>query len=345
MCIAVRWDWRRFYPELYNDLSEKLKSDINHLLLEFDNIFNNKPGLSKIGRHRILVKTDIKPFKCKQYRLHPDKQKVLDADIQKLIALDLIQESQSSFASPCMPLDKPDGGVGLIIDFRQLNSQCDCQSFPIGRINDLIDKIGQSKFLTKLDTTKAYWNVKLEEESLLYNAFITRNGFFEWKVLPFGLSGACATFNRIVNKLLERFRHFTFGYFDDALIFSSSWPNHLLDVSNVLKVIKQAGLNLNRDKCEFGKAVTYFLGFRVGLGRIELRQRKVEAIVNCPRPTSKKQISQWCDLASYYQKFLHILRLLLPYSQTCLRKQLVYLVKWSWCCFCGDNVLHGFLFL
>ena len=69
-----------------------------------------------------------------------------------------------------MLLDKPVGGVTLITDFRILNSQCDCQSIPIGRIDDLIDKIGQSKFLTKLDIIKAYWNVKLEEESISYTA-------------------------------------------------------------------------------------------------------------------------------------------------------------------------------
>ena len=126
-----------------------------------------------------------------------------------------------------------------------------------------------------MDITKAYWNVKLEEHTLLsYTAFITRNGFFEWKVLPFGLSGACATFNRIVNKFFERFRHFASGYFHDVLIFSASWPNHLLDVSIVLKVIKEAWLNLNRDKCEFSKAVIDFLGFRVGLSRIEPKKNE-----------------------------------------------------------------------
>ena len=98
-------------------------------------------------------------------------------------------------------------------------------------------------------------------ESIPQTAFITRNGLLEWKVLAFGLSGACGTFNRIVNKLLERFRHFTSGYFDDVLVFSSSWRNHLLDISNVLKAIKYIELNSNRDKCEFGKAVVYFLGF------------------------------------------------------------------------------------
>ena len=108
----------------------------------------------------------------------------MDAEIQKLIDFDLIQESQSNFASPCMLLDKPDGGVRLIIDFRKLNSQCDCQSFPIGRIDDLIDKIGQSKFITKLDITKAYWNVKLEEDSIPYTAFITRNELFQAPARP-----------------------------------------------------------------------------------------------------------------------------------------------------------------
>ena len=106
-----------FTPESDNDLSGKQKSDINHLLLEFDDIFSRKPGLTKIGKHRILVKTDIKPFKFQPYRLHPDKQRVLDTKIQKLIDFDLIQESQSSFASPCMLLGKPDGGVSLIIYF------------------------------------------------------------------------------------------------------------------------------------------------------------------------------------------------------------------------------------
>ena len=91
-----------FTPESDNDLSDKQKSDINHLLLEFDDIFSNKPGLTKIGKHRILVKTDIKPFKCQPYRLHPDKQKVLDAEIQKLIDLDSFKKvNQVSHLHAC----------------------------------------------------------------------------------------------------------------------------------------------------------------------------------------------------------------------------------------------------
>ena len=83
-----------FTPESEDALSEKQTSDINQLLFVFDDIFSYKPDLTKIGMHRMLVKPDSKPFKCQPYRLHPDKQKVLDAEIQTLIDLDLIQESQ-----------------------------------------------------------------------------------------------------------------------------------------------------------------------------------------------------------------------------------------------------------
>ena len=135
------------------------------------------------------------------------------------------------------------------------------------------------------------------------------NGFFDWKALAFRSSGACATYNRILNKLLERFRHFTSGYFDDVLVFSSSWLNRLRDVANFLKAIKVAGLNLNRYRYEFGKAVVDLLGFRVGLGSVEPRQRKVEDVINSSRPTSKKEIpmmrsriilSKMCFIFSLY---------------------------------------------
>ena len=100
--------------------------------------------------------------------MHPDKQKILDAEIHKLLDLGLICQSASYYASSCLLLNKPDEGHRLVIDYSKLNRQCQCQAYPIGRIDDLIDKIGQAKYLTKLDTTKAYWNINLDEESIKF---------------------------------------------------------------------------------------------------------------------------------------------------------------------------------
>ena len=79
-----------------------------------------------------------------------------------------------------MLLNKPDGGHRLVIDNSKLNRQCQCQAYPIGRIDDLIDKIGQAKYLTKFDITKAYWNINLDEESIKYTGLVTPRGHYEW---------------------------------------------------------------------------------------------------------------------------------------------------------------------
>ena len=121
----------------------------------------------------ILVKPDITPLMCHLYPIPPDIQKIMREDIKVLLKMGLIRPSQSQFASPCILIHKPDGGHRLVINYAMLNAQCYCQAFPIPRIDDLIDRVGQAKFLTKLDITKSYWNVKQDENSIKYSAFIT----------------------------------------------------------------------------------------------------------------------------------------------------------------------------
>ena len=88
--------------------------------------------------------------------MHPDKEKILEADIQKLLDLGLIRQSTSYYASPCMLINEPDGGHRQVINYSTLNRQCQCQDYPIDLIDDLIDKIVQAQYLTKLDITKAF---------------------------------------------------------------------------------------------------------------------------------------------------------------------------------------------
>ena len=99
-----------------------------------------------------------------------------------------------------------------------MNRQCQSQAYPIGRIDDLIDRIGQAQYLTKLDITKAYWNINIDEESMKYTGFVTFWSHYEWIVVL----GACSTFNRIIGKVLAGLNAFTAGYFDDVLVHSST---------------------------------------------------------------------------------------------------------------------------
>ena len=197
-----------FSPEWPPELTVIQQAELNSLLTEFKELglFSNSSGLTNLGTHKILVKPDIKPFKCTPYRMHPDKIKILRKEIDTLLELGIIRPSQSSYASPCMLIDKPDEGVRLVIDYSLLNKNCYCQAHPIPRIDDLIDKVGQAKFLTKLDLTKAYWNILLDEESIQYTGFVTSDyRFFEWLRLPFGISAACSTFKFYCVAAFEKF--------------------------------------------------------------------------------------------------------------------------------------------
>ena len=141
----------------------------------------------------------------------------------------------------------------------------------------------------------------MDEDSIKYSAFVTGEQNLEFLRFfpdkPFGLSGACSTLLRLVSNCLENCREYTAGYFDDILVHSDDWNSH---ISHILEV----GFTFNRKKCQFGRATVDFLGFQVGMDRIEPRQRKVEAILNFPRPNSKKTLSSWVSLASYFQRFL-----------------------------------------
>ena len=95
------------------------------------------------------------------------------------------------------------------------------------RIDDLIDKVGKAKYLTKIDLSKVYWQVPMDEETIPMYAFVTPFGHFQWMFMPFGLRNAPATFQKLVQKVLLGLNKFTAAYLDDILIFSESWHEQL----------------------------------------------------------------------------------------------------------------------
>jgi hypothetical protein len=152
--------------------------------------------------------------------------------------------------------------------------------------------------------TKGYWQVPLEERSIPVSAFVTPAGQFQWRFMPFGLRNAPATFSRLVQKVLKGLEPFASAYLDDILIFSTSWDEHLSHLAQVLNRIRNAGLTLNVAKCEFAHAQVEFLGHVVGRGIVQPRSAKIKAVLDFPRPTTKKQIQSFLGLAGYYRRFI-----------------------------------------
>eukprot|EP00063_Salmo_salar_P026974 XP_014001809.1 PREDICTED: uncharacterized protein LOC106572279 [Salmo salar] len=155
-----------------------------------------------------------------------------------------------------------------------------------------------------VEPSSRYWQVPLDEQSKAYTAFRTPMGLFQFKVMPFGLHGAPATFQRLMDKVLQDCDDYCAAYLDDVVIYSHSWEEHIQHLSRVLGKIHDAGLTLNLLKCEWAKQETKYLGYQLGKGEVRPQVDKVESIRNSPQPRTKTQVKSFLGLAGWYRRFI-----------------------------------------
>jgi hypothetical protein len=286
------------------NLPEERSVDLLKLLNEYEDIFQELPGRTNLIKHQIQLETGTKPSHSLPYRLDPQKQAFVKQEIEDLLKQGIIEESSSAWSAPVVVVSKSDGNFRLCIDYRKLNTNTTSDPYPMPHIENLIDQIGDSEFLTKLDLTKGYWQVPMDEECVDKTGFVTSAGHFQWKVMPFGLKNSPATFNRLMAKVLRGFSEFATSYLDDIIIFSRTWEEHLSHIRQVLERIRNANLTLKLSKCEFGDAEVDFLGHHIGKGKIQPREVKIQAIEEFPRPANKKQLQSFLGLIGYYRRFI-----------------------------------------
>jgi len=290
--------------DIQGDLSPDQRSEVDQLLAKYAKTFDDKPGRTNLCKHVIELQPNTKPIRMAPYRVNPQKAECIRKELELMLELGVIERSNSPWASPVVLVPKPDGSVRFCADMRKLNDVTIADAYPMPRIDDLIDKVGGAKFLTKIDLSRGYWQVPMDEASIPISAFVTPHGHFQWRYMPFGLRNAPATFQKLVQQVLSGLESFTGSYLDDIIIFSNSWSEHLRHIEEVLKRIQSAGLTLKRTKCVFATAQVEFLGHTVGLGQVAPRQKTVQALLHFPRPTNRKQLRSYLGLAGYYRKFI-----------------------------------------
>ncbi len=146
--------------------------------------------------------------------------------------------------TPGEGVPKPGGQWRLVVDFRRLNRVTIPNPFPMPRIDEILDKIGDATLLTTLDLTKGYWQIPIAEVSKAKTAFVTPMGKYQFETMPFGLVGAPATFQRYVNSILADMTKFAAAYLDDIVIHSTSWTEHVDHVKRVLQRLRERGLRV-----------------------------------------------------------------------------------------------------
>ena len=248
---------------------------------------------------------DSSPVNTQAYQLPAWQLDEQTSQIKELLERSLIRESSSAWGSPVLFVRKPNDTWRMCIDYRALNAKTERNSYPLPRIQECIDQLGKARFLSKIDLTSGYWQVRIRDEDIPKTAFNTRNGKYEFLVMPFGLTNAPATFQTLINNIFrEHLNQFIIAYLDDILIYSDTYEEHLQHLETVLQILRQNELYAKPQKCIFVKSELEFCGHIVGNGVIKVMQDKIKSIAEWPQPKNVHEVRQFLGLAGYYRRFI-----------------------------------------
>ena len=282
-------------------LSEVKRNELIKLISEFTIIFPDVPNVTNVACHDVDV-GDTPPIKQYPYRANPLKRKHFKDEIEYMLKNGIIEPTQSEWSSPCILVPKSDNTYRFVTDFRKVNSVTKTDSYPMPRIEDLIDNIGSAKWVTKFDLLKGYWQVPLTERAKVISAFVTPDSFFAYRVMPFGMKSASATFQRMINYVINDL-DFCGAYIDDLIVCSDTWEDHVNHIRELFICLAKANLTVNLAKSQFCHATVHYLGYTVGQGQVKPIQAKVDCILNFPRPKNRKELMRYLGMIGFYRKF------------------------------------------
>jgi hypothetical protein len=291
------------------DPSAQYQAQVEELLREFTDVFpENLPNSLPPDRghlHRIELEPGHTPPSKPTYRLSFAEQTELKKQLLDLLEKGFIQPSKSPFGAPILFVKKKDGTLRLCIDYRALNRITIKNKCPLPRIDDLLDRLQGAKYFSCLDLRSGYHQVLVHPDDIEKTAFRSRYGHFEFKVLPFGLCNAPATFQTLMNDVFRREADdFVLIYLDDIMIFSNTAEEHLAHIRVVLQRLRDHKLYAAPKKCKFFQTRIEWLGHIVSNQGIEVDPRKTDSVNEWPTPKTVLQVMSFLGLASYYRRFI-----------------------------------------
>lgn len=290
------------------NLTDEQKQKVKNLFRKWEQIFPKSKldlGHTDVIRHKIVLSDDT-PFKEPYRRVPPALYQEVKEHLQEMLKIGAIRDSCSPWSSNVVIVRKKDGTIRFCIDFRKLNKRTIKDAYSIPRVEDTLHLLSGAKYFSKLDLKSGYWQVELDEEDKPKTAFSVGGlGFFECNRMPFGLSNAPATFQRLMERCMGDLNlRDCLIYLDDIIIFSDDIDSHLDRLDKVFSRLSSFNLKIKPAKCEFFKTKTTYLGHVVSSSGIEADPGKTEAVRTWPVPKTVKEVRKFLGFVGYYRRFI-----------------------------------------
>ena len=288
-------------------ISKEWKERLSQKLAKHANAFSTKEwdvGLAKGVEHRIRL-SDNTPFRERSRRIAPADLDDLRRHLQGLLAAGIIKESRSPYASPIVLARKKNGQLRMCVDYRTLNRRTIPDQYTVPRIDDALDCLSGSKWFSVLDLRSGYYQIPMTEEDKEKTAFICPLGFFQFERMPQGITGAPATFQRLMEKAVGDMHMLeVIVYLDDLIVFGKTLEEHEQRLLKVITRLEEAGLKLSLDKCQFCRPKVTYVGHIVSEHGIATDPTKVEAVTRWKQPTDLPSLQSFLGFCGYYRRFI-----------------------------------------
>ena len=270
-------------------------------------------GYTNKVEHTIRTTDDVPVAQAHRPIAPRDFHEVKD-HIQELLKKEIIQPTSSPYAAPIVVVRKKDGSIRLCVDYRRLNNKTVKDAYPLPRIEESLHALSGAQLFTTLDLASGYHQIAMAPEDRQKTAFVTPFGLYEHARMPFGLTGAPATFQRLMNSIMsDVLFNFLLVYLDDLLIYSRTFESHLEHLEQILQKLRDAGLKLNIEKCHILREEVSYLGHTISKEGIGCQTEKTEAIQKWPTPTTTKEVRSFLGFTGYYRRFVkHYARIAAP---------------------------------
>lgn len=313
--LDVFWPkWRTSFDKLtdnelngFNELNtlnvEKYKKE---MFAKYRNVFSdNFFEPIKDFEAEIILKPDTPPIFCKAYPVPFGIRPVVEKELDKLVKFGILKPiKHSKFASPIVIVKKPNGSIRICVDCkRSINRYIETEHYPLPIIDDILADLTGCTVFCVLDLAGAYQQLALSERSQEYLTVNTHKGLFRFTRLVFGVASAPAIFQAKMDEILKDLDKVK-CYFDDILIGGTNIDECMRNLNEVLQRFEKYNVRVNKSKCKILQKQIEYVGHVVSDGKIKPNPKKLEAVLNAPKPKNIGQLQSYLGLANYYSKFV-----------------------------------------
>ena len=302
-------------PEHLAYIGSKLTGDLKGLLTRFlrqnKDIFAWKQAdMSGIDpaviTHKLNTNPSFKPVKQKRRSFAPERQKAINEEVGKLLQAGAIREVEyPEWLANVVLVKKANGKWRLCIDFTDINKTCPKDSFPLPRIDLIVDATAGHELLSFMDVFSGYNQISMDPSDQEKTSFVTAQGTYYYRVMPFGLKNAGATYQRLVNRMFQKQIGTTMEvYIDDMLVKSVTAGLNIAHLSETFQILRDYNMKLNPAKYAFGVSTGKFMGFIVNHRGIEANPDKIKALLDMPSPSGIKEVQRLTGRIAALSRFV-----------------------------------------